>query len=67
MIMVGATSLLRADKRFGIASGPIFLEYLSCTSDELNILDCPRDILGLHECDHSMDAGVQCYGMQHIN
>ena len=46
-----------------MATGPIFLEHLSCSSDELMILDCPRDVLGLHDCDHTMDSGVQCYGM----
>ena len=48
---------------FGLGSGPIFLENLACNGEEGEILDCPRSVPGLHQCDHSQDAGVQCYGM----
>jgi len=58
----GAMYLSRAYRRFGLGSGPIFLEHLSCSGEELSILDCPRHTLGLHHCDHTMDAGVQCFG-----
>lgn len=47
---------------FGHASGPIFLENLGCRGTESEILVCPQSVPGLHECDHSQDAGVQCYG-----
>ena len=48
---------------FGQASGPIFLHNLACVGVESAIFDCPRSVPGLHQCDHSQDAGVQCYGM----
>ncbi len=48
--------------RFGLATGPIFLEHLSCSGKEESVLECPRGVLGLHQCDHTEDAGVQCYG-----
>ena len=58
-----ATSFTRAHVRFGLVSGPIFLEHLSCSGNENNILECPRGVLGLHQCDHTNLAGVQCYGI----
>lgn len=47
---------------FGMGSGPIFLEQLSCSDDSSNLLQCARPPLGLHTCDHSQDAGVTCLG-----
>lgn len=58
----GATPLRRGYERFGLVSGPIFLELVSCTGKETSILDCPHGTDKL-DCDHTMDAGVQCYGM----
>lgn len=53
-----------ATEMFGSSSStsPIFLENLACSGTELTLLDCPQSVIGLHECDHSQDAGVQCYG-----
>jgi len=48
--------------KFGQITGPIFLENLACSGAEHGILDCPRSELGTHMCDHSRDAGVQCFG-----
>ena len=63
----GAKFVSRAYNQFGLGSGPIFLDHLSCAGDELNIAACPRDVLGLTQCDHSMDIGVQCFGGWHSN
>ena len=50
--------------RFGMGSGPIFLDQLQCSGSEQSLLDCPTITeLGLHRCDHSMDAGVKCQGL----
>ena len=51
---------------FGSASGPIFLENLACSGTESKLLDCPHGILGTHQCDHSKDSGVQCYGKKYV-
>ena len=53
------------ENSFGSAFGPIFLENLACSGLEANLLDCPRSVIGTHQCDHTQDAGVQCYGMMH--
>ena len=52
------------ESHFGNGSGPIFLENLICTEAELELLQCRsfRSFTGLHSCDHSEDAGVQCEG-----
>ena len=47
---------------FGQGSGPIFLHKLACVGEESSILECPQSTIGLHQCDHSLDAGVQCFG-----
>ena len=45
-----------------MGSGPIFLEQLSCSDNSINLIDCARQPLGFHMCDHSQDAGVTCLG-----
>jgi deleted-in-malignant-brain-tumors protein 1 len=46
---------------FGSGSGPIFLSQLDCLGDETSLLDCPTfSPPGLHDCDHTQDAGVRC-------
>ena len=53
-------SIRRAASVFGESNDPIFVDNLVCTSDENSLLDCPYNVL--HQCDHSDDAGVQCFG-----
>ena len=52
-------------RQFGRGSGPIFLDDLNCDGTESSLLDCRRNGLdvGIHNCDHSDDAGVQCSGI----
>lgn len=47
---------------FSTNSGPIFLENLACSGLEQNLIECPHSTIGTHQCDHSRDAAVQCYG-----
>ena len=49
---------------FGMGSGPIFLDQLQCSGSEQSLLECSAVTdLGLHSCDHFMDAGVKCRGL----
>ena len=50
------------DLTFGEGSGPIFLERVKCSSDQVALLDCDSNPVGLHMCSHSQDTGVQCIG-----
>lgn len=59
---IGGVAITRGVSVFQTTSSPIFLDNLACTGTESTILDCPRSLLGLHQCDHSQDAGLQCFG-----
>lgn len=48
---------------FGGGSGPIFLQSFRCNGSEDNLLKCVSGVVGVHTCDHSQDAGVQCLGI----
>ena len=48
--------------RFGRGTGGIFLDNLYCTGRESRLVDCSHNGIGVHNCDHSADAGVRCLG-----
>ncbi|KAJ1175686.1 hypothetical protein NDU88_000973 [Pleurodeles waltl] len=41
-------------------SGKVWLDDVKCTGQESSIFDCPKSQLGVHNCNHNEDAGVQC-------
>ena len=47
---------------FGRGSGHILLDNVRCTGTEPRLLDCSNIGIGVHNCDHSEDAGVRCKG-----
>ena len=53
------------NSRFGEGIGSILLDNLVCNGSENTLLDClsGESNVGLHNCDHSEDAGVRCEGI----
>ena len=47
---------------FGEGSGPIWYDNVDCVGNETNIAQCSHSGIGLHNCNHSQDAGVICGG-----
>uniref|UniRef100_A0A8C5GLM3 Deleted in malignant brain tumors 1 protein-like n=1 Tax=Gouania willdenowi TaxID=441366 RepID=A0A8C5GLM3_GOUWI len=47
---------------FGPGIGPIWLDDVQCSGNELLITDCTHQGFGLHNCFHDEDASVNCTG-----
>uniref|UniRef100_A0A8C1VT71 Neurotrypsin n=1 Tax=Cyprinus carpio TaxID=7962 RepID=A0A8C1VT71_CYPCA len=45
---------------FGQGTGPIMLDGVHCTGNELSLEECPHAPWDQHNCDHMEDAGVSC-------
>ena len=52
----------RGSAYFGEGSGLILLDNVNCNGRESNIFDCNHRNFGEHDCEHTEDAGVVCYG-----
>ena len=47
---------------FGSGSGAIYLDSVVCNGSERTLQQCAANPNGVHNCDHSEDAGVKCGG-----
>lgn len=50
--------------RYNPGTGPIYLDEVRCTGSESALINCSFNTLGVHNCDHSEDAGVSCEGVK---
>ena len=53
-------SAAHGSAQFGQGSGIIWFDDVECTGSEAHLYDCLNDGVGIHNCDHSKDAGVTC-------
>ena len=53
----------RGQAYFGAGSGPIHYDDVVCNGTETRLADCSHLGIGIHNCVHSEDAGVQCDSM----
>ncbi|XP_062492004.1 deleted in malignant brain tumors 1 protein-like [Pezoporus occidentalis] len=58
----GAAALAPGSARFGWGTGPIWLDNVNCTGQEIDFFQCPAKMWGIHNCHHGEDAGVVCAG-----
>ena len=57
----GAVAFSRS--QFGENDGPIFLDNLVCSSEDISLLKCSKlSPVGVFSCDRSETAGARCYG-----
>ena len=57
-MLAGAIAHSRAF--FGAGNGKIWLDDVSCSGIESSLLDCANRGIGVHNCGHYDDAGVEC-------
>ena len=56
-ILIGAFAFF-GNAFFGFGEGPIILDNVSCTGNELSLFDCQH--LMVHNCVHAEDVGIEC-------
>ncbi|XP_036892195.1 neurotrypsin [Sturnira hondurensis] len=59
---LGFSGVARAwtQAHFGAGAGPVLLDEVRCTGNELSVDQCPKSPWGEHDCGHGEDAGVSC-------
>ena len=45
---------------FSNGAGRIWLDNVNCRGTESRLIDCSANEVGVHDCDHTEDAGVRC-------
>ncbi|XP_017540650.1 scavenger receptor cysteine-rich type 1 protein M130-like [Pygocentrus nattereri] len=51
---------------FGAGKGPIWLNRVKCTGNEIHLWDCPHSLKNHTDCSHRQDAGVTCTGQRSL-
>ncbi|XP_061176813.1 deleted in malignant brain tumors 1 protein-like [Saccostrea echinata] len=56
----GFSGVARSSSYYGKGSGRIWLDNVGCHGNEMDIFKCRNKGVGIHNCQHSNDAGVSC-------
>ena len=57
------TGVASTNAYFGQGTGPIWLDEVQCTGSETHLVSCSKNAIGIHNCEHHEDAGVQCISL----
>ncbi|XP_065193127.1 deleted in malignant brain tumors 1 protein-like [Sycon ciliatum] len=57
---LGFSKATAANLHYGTGDGPILLDQLDCTGQESDLFQCQGNAVGVHDCSHAEDAGVDC-------
>ena len=55
-----AGAIAHSNAYFGTGSGQIWLDDVRCSGIESTLLECANRGIGVHDCSHYEDAGVEC-------
>ena len=58
-----AIIVVYAVQGFGSGTGPILLDDVACSGNEIRLQDCSHRPIGMDNCDHTEDAGVVCMSL----
>ncbi|XP_025089737.1 uncharacterized protein LOC112561443 [Pomacea canaliculata] len=56
----GETPVVHSSAHYGEGTLPILLDDVMCRGNETNILDCTHSPIGVSNCRHNEDAGIDC-------
>lgn len=59
-LLLSIDSIARTRAYFGQGVGNILLDNVRCVGTESRLIDCPRNALNSHNCNHAEDAGAEC-------
>ena len=59
-------SNLQINQTYGLGTGPIWTSRMYCSGREYYTWECPVSYNYKTTCDHSMDVGITCSGINHL-
>ncbi|PIK42348.1 putative deleted in malignant brain tumors 1 protein [Apostichopus japonicus] len=57
----------RSSAHFGEGSGRIWIDDVECDDSSVSLQDCPKNDIGVINCGHDEDAGVECLPLEAVS